>query len=329
MRRPSVLYIAGWGRSGSTLLTAVLGQLRGCFAAGELRSLWGRGLVQRRLCSCGAPVPDCPTWAPVVARSAPRAALTPDQMADVQRRRLRTRHYPVAWLRALRRVDPGPVLESYVATYRGVYEALDEVTEGGVIVDSSKYPLDAYYLARAGLDLRVLHLLRDPRAVARSWASPKPLLDGEDAAMLRRFNPAASSTIWSTWNAMIDGLVAGEVGRDRVLRLRYEDFVADPPAAVRRIAAFAGLGTARLEMTAAAVSLGETHLVAGNADRFTTGEVAIRPDGAWRSEVGRGCALLATVPALLGLRRYGYPLLVHSGEARRAGDPVSADCRRR
>jgi len=31
-----VLYIAGWGRSGSTILDNVLGQLDGCFSTGEL-----------------------------------------------------------------------------------------------------------------------------------------------------------------------------------------------------------------------------------------------------------------------------------------------------
>ena len=46
---------AGSGRSGSTLITTVLGQLDGCFAAGELRYLWQRGMVDNRPCGCGAP----------------------------------------------------------------------------------------------------------------------------------------------------------------------------------------------------------------------------------------------------------------------------------
>ena len=42
-----VLYLAGSGGSGSTLVTTALGQLDGVFAAGELRYLWHRGLVER------------------------------------------------------------------------------------------------------------------------------------------------------------------------------------------------------------------------------------------------------------------------------------------
>ena len=55
-----VVYIVGWGRSGSTLLTAVLGELDGAFAAGELRMLWGRGVIGRRLCGCGRAHPRVP-----------------------------------------------------------------------------------------------------------------------------------------------------------------------------------------------------------------------------------------------------------------------------
>ena len=57
-----VLYIAGTGRSGSTLLASILGEVEGVFAAGEVRYLWQRGLAERRLCGCGVPVRDCPVW---------------------------------------------------------------------------------------------------------------------------------------------------------------------------------------------------------------------------------------------------------------------------
>lgn len=37
-----VLYVIGWGRSGSTILDNVLGQLDGCFSTGELHYFWER-----------------------------------------------------------------------------------------------------------------------------------------------------------------------------------------------------------------------------------------------------------------------------------------------
>ena len=40
-KKVKVLFIAGNGRSGSTILDVILGQLEGFFAVGELRRIWG------------------------------------------------------------------------------------------------------------------------------------------------------------------------------------------------------------------------------------------------------------------------------------------------
>ena len=65
--RVKVLYIAGSGRSGSTILDRILGQLDGFFSVGELCNLWDRGLLAHRKCGCGVPVDQCPTWTGILA----------------------------------------------------------------------------------------------------------------------------------------------------------------------------------------------------------------------------------------------------------------------
>jgi hypothetical protein len=57
-----VLYIAGSGRSGSTILDNILGQVEGGFSVGELRYVWDRGIIQNRICGCGAPFRGCNLW---------------------------------------------------------------------------------------------------------------------------------------------------------------------------------------------------------------------------------------------------------------------------
>src|ERR1700732_3473702 len=64
-----VLYIAGTGRSGSTVLANILGEVEGVFAAGEVRYLWQRGLKENRLCGCGLTVRECPVWSKVLAQA--------------------------------------------------------------------------------------------------------------------------------------------------------------------------------------------------------------------------------------------------------------------
>ena len=40
-----ILYITGWGRSGSTILSMLLGQLDGFFLTGEMYQLWQSGFI--------------------------------------------------------------------------------------------------------------------------------------------------------------------------------------------------------------------------------------------------------------------------------------------
>jgi hypothetical protein len=61
-----VLYIGGLGRSGSTLLDRMIGQLPGFFSAGEIREVWQQGLRENRPCGCGTPFRPWPQ--PVIDR---------------------------------------------------------------------------------------------------------------------------------------------------------------------------------------------------------------------------------------------------------------------
>jgi hypothetical protein len=57
-----VLYIAGFERSGSTIVNRVLGQIPGFVAWGELRDIWLHGIIENRPCTCGASFADCLAW---------------------------------------------------------------------------------------------------------------------------------------------------------------------------------------------------------------------------------------------------------------------------
>ncbi len=63
--RPTVLYLGGLGRSGTTVLERVLGELPGVCSAGELVHLWRRGVLDDETCGCGRPFGSCPFWVEV------------------------------------------------------------------------------------------------------------------------------------------------------------------------------------------------------------------------------------------------------------------------
>ena len=303
----TVLYIAGTGRSGSTVLAAVLGEVEGVFAAGEVRYLWQRGLVEGRLCGCGVPVAECPLWSAVLATvDASGPALPPAAMAEVLRRGGRMRHLPGALSGQGRHLDSGPAASACGSALSRLYPAIAAASASRVVVDSSKLPSYAHLIAGLpGIDLRVVHLIRDPRGAAHSWSSRKVLADGARRPHMEQMGPLKSAALWDVWNLAATRLLDG---RDRYLRLRYEDFVADPAGSVRRILSLVGMDGARLPFDAeGVVSLSPNHMVAGNPDRLRSGPIQLRVDARWRSAMpARDRWAVNAVSAPL-LAAYGYP----------------------
>jgi Sulfotransferase family len=295
-----VLYIAGWGRSGSTILDNVLGQADGFFSAGELMYLWRRGLVEGRLCGCGAPVRDCDVWTRVLDRAFPDG-IDPHELLRLESRGARTRHLPLHL--AGRR--PGGI--EYRGKLGSLYRAIESETGCRVIVDSSKSPVYGRVLASVeGLDVRVVQLVRDPRAVAYSWVRRK--LQRDDPRRMRSMrshSPAMSSLYWNLLNESTRRLWKGEPGRR--LLVRYEDFVARPQETVDEIMRFAGVQPVALPWTETGeLALDRTHTVSGNPSRFDHGTVALRADNEWQGAMrARDRRIVDAITAPLR-GRYGY-----------------------
>jgi hypothetical protein len=305
-----VLYVAGSGRSGSTILDRTLGQLDGFFSAGELCNLWSRGLLARRRCGCGTPVPDCRVWGAVLdeAFGGPDG-VDAERLAAATRRRLHVRSVPGLLLGR----DGGTADDGYQAALVRLYRAVQHQTGCRVIVDSSKSPVYARLVAAIpGVDVAVVHLIRDPRATAWSFLRTKRLPDFGDDRLMQRQHPLVSARRWSLWQAVTELLWGRR--RGRYLRLRYEDFMRDPPSAVRRIAGLAGEAPAALPFTGpATVRLTATHSVSGNPNRFGTGQVELRADDEWRRTMRAGDRAMVTTLTWPLLLRYRYPLRAARG----------------
>jgi len=163
-----VLLIVGRGRSGSTILDNILGELDGFFSVGELHNLWKRGLVRSRTCGCGRPLAECPIWISVLEtaeRNLGAPFPTPDQVVTWQ-----DQFVGPSDTRGLLKTQDGtgaPGLSSYLSVLNSVYGALFETTGARVIVDSSKRPSHAaLFHLLSGVTPYFVQLVRDPRAVS-------------------------------------------------------------------------------------------------------------------------------------------------------------------
>jgi Sulfotransferase family len=306
-----VLSVVGPGRSGTTVLGSILGEIEGFSCTGELRWLWERGVVQQRPCGCGKPPIDCPVWAPVVARTSSNWA--PGKPHWTLHSLIASQH-EIAALRNRARVlrsvsgrhphwEP---LDRVRTAIGAACECFAEVTQARVVIDTSKRPHDAAVLAGVdGVEHYVVHIVRDPRAVVHSWRRAKTFTVGGKTRTMRARRMPSSIRRWIA-NCVGSELLRRRIPPSRWLDIRYEDFARDPRAAVDRILGLLDEhGRAPFE-TDDTVLLHTNHMVAGNPSRFTIGSVKIRPDEAWRTQMPRRDQTLVAVATKPLMLRYGY-----------------------
>jgi len=306
VRPVKVLYVAGLGRSGSTILANALGQVEGFFSGGELNFIWKHTLIENRLCGCGRPARECPFWGPVFEEEfGGQSIALAREMMRLQYSGARTRHIPMMLTEGGRRKIRSRLGEFLGNTGR-LYQAIQSVSGSRVIVDTSKEPAYGYALGMVpGIDLRVLHLVRDPRAAAYSWAKKKRQPDSTEREFMHRKTPAQSAVLWDAWNTAIEALWRRMPAR--YLRLRYEDFIADPRRSFEEILSLTDEKDAELPLVGERdVKLGISHTVSGNPNRFDTGTVELRQDRAWQEQMKSRDRALVTALTLPLLARYHY-----------------------
>lgn len=304
-----VLYIGGFGRSGSTLVERILGQLPGFCSSGEVVFIWQRGLIDGQLCGCGTPVPECDFWSRVGKTAfGGWDQIDPHEMLALQKRVDRNRYIPSMVAPRLRPAAQAD-LDRYTEVLSKLYRAIGEVAGARVVIDASKHASTAFLLRKVpGIDLRVVHLVRDSRGVAYSWTKEvkKPEVTGDDAFM-PQYSPSSSGRQWVAYNLLFDALGV----LDRTMLLRYEALMANPREELERILAHADepipsfdfLGS---DAEGGSVNLGVDHTVAGNPMRFHQGRLDLRLDQAWTTKLperDRKVVTAITWPLQL---RYGY-----------------------
>lgn len=258
-------YIAGAGHSGSTLTDLLLGSQPGIVSFGEIKMLdrVRGGSNSKGQCTCGRSLNECPIWACVLAalhsKRLPTDAVEPDH-------------------------------KFFVKTNSAIFEELAHRTGEHVIIDSSKSVnrlRGLFTMPRDRFDVRVIHLVRDGRAVAYSnTRKGRPFPD------------------WiKQWRQQNREVEATSEITDRYMRVRYEDLVADPQAFVRQLLEFLDVKTP--ENVSLDWTEREKHNMGGNRMRRRK-DAVIAPDNEYLTGLSdRQWRQAGRIAGDL-LRRYGY-----------------------
>lgn len=296
---PTILYIAGYSRSGSTILDIVLGNHSEIASTGELVYLLDDAQRDDRHCTCGEPFTECPIYGGWLANQP-----DPQHINEIIRE-IESRD----GLKALMvgNIDPQKAA-IYRAYARSLYGHIAAQTGASVILDSSKSARDAAgrplaLRVLAGLDVKMLHLTRSAEATVNSYLQKGSnwVLEGYRAPKrLESWRPILG---WHHANRIAADL-ARSIGTD-YLHIRFEDFVADPRKALAQIGALLGkdLG-AQAKNVVAGQAFIAGHNVGGNRHRMTPQPIHLEQPPVPHLPLGHAVALhlLASGTA----RRLGY-----------------------
>lgn len=277
------VFLASHAYSGSTLLSFLLGAHPEIGTVSDVSGRRRRQMMATFECSCGRLMTACPFWERLMATL--DGSGLDFSLADFE---LGFDHRQPRWLGSLRVRSLGGIrperlrdavfdaipgegarMEAIGRRNSAFARAVLELTGSRIFVDASKERLRAQYLLRyVDPQLRVIHLIRDPRGVADSTRRRGKLTSFEQAG--RR---------WARTNAAIARSLSA-IDDTRRLTVRYEDLCRDPDAEMQRIFAFCGVDptvdvTAHLEA--------EQHLL-GNSMRLK-GVSDVRLDQRWETSL--------------------------------------------
>jgi len=293
LQQPLMVYIAGYGRSGSTLLDMILGSHEDIIGTGELTFLFNEVLAGRP-CACGQPLVDCSLWGPVLERVR-KSGFTWHEAAAITRDSdgLLSRH-------------PDPA--GYATLWTELITALRDESGRSVVVDSSKSARRTVRRTRmlrahTPNSLRTIHLVRDPADVMRSVerGTNTSLEAGVEGGT--RLGVLRSLLGWIVANTLVE--FVRRRSREPLLLVRYEDLVGDPRATLGRVGAFIGcdLSAVASQVTAGEIPAG--HGVGGNRMRRGPAVRLQAPDRSGSPPTPPYVRLLALLVWPLR-RRYGY-----------------------
>ena len=290
-----IIYIVGYGRSGSTLLDHMLSRKAGVFGAGELTNLFDEKL-QDGQCSCGEKISLCAFWSRVFpgehdpASNSRHSAIT---------------HAAERYLMPARR-------QAYYSVWKGILNSLFLNPEIEFLVDSSKSSRATYrrpvLLRDMGCEVYLIHLVRKPVGVIGSLAKgSNKALEAGRAGSARLFW-LRGAIGWFIANYLADRLARKYAMRKLVVN--YEGLLVDPQAELQEIAELTGAD----RLTDADDEHFVDHGISGNRMRRQTKKPEIRRSDSingqmthlqklmvnWMNHWGRSRGYWAANPELTG-----------------------------
>lgn len=254
-----LIFIAGAGHSGSTLLDMILSAHSNIFGTGELYHLGSNENESR--CTCGKSYQDCRVWSKILN-------MTNGFEFDINRNFIDLFVGKAIYYQndksSHRKIDAN----DYCNKRRSVYNRLSEIAGKEIIIDSSKDINQVELLFNSGgMDISAIHLVRDGRGVVWSYMKKNcPFFKA-----LRH---------WVFTNIKIE--IVKIRHREKFINIRYSDLAKNTEYVIKEVLSKLELEYEPSMMNFRAV---EQHQLSGNRMRFSRNESEINEDLSWKNSM--------------------------------------------
>lgn len=242
-----LVYLMGAGRSGTTILSLLLGNNRNAKALGELHQLPDYFSLEKD-CSCGKILSSCPFWSEYYPK------LHQQFDSDIYRqqaRELESHRYVAKYFFSPKRAEK---FSEYVQANKCMFNKLSE-GRGPVLIDSAKYIGRALALNTVLKDeIHFIYLVRDPRGVANSFSKNVQTQRGW-----------LSSTIYYVIVNCVALITTKTLLRGKVQKIRYEDLLSNPASTLNTLSENLGVDVRDVnQLLISGSSMQTGHVIGGN-----------------------------------------------------------------
>jgi len=286
INKKSIIYIAGYGRSGSTLLERILNSHEEVFGAGEIINFSSIIRSQESFCSCGQSIEKCKVWSKLIKSY----RQMPNNLSELEY--AQNQFEKLAKFFNFITVSKNSGKKFYKTCIRELFNAIFKVSSHKVrfIVDSSKTTHRSFFrplaLSKiADMDVKLVHLVRDSRGCI--WSNIK----GSNRKMEKGIDP---SIPFATFRTVVSWLLANIAAHifqffhpsNKYLRIKYEDLVMEPSKSLRILSNFLDIDlSAQIEMLEKRKNIPLSHQLSGNRLRSQE-QITLIIDKEWKSNLG-------------------------------------------
>lgn len=272
-----IIYLLGRGRSGSTLLSFLLGSQKNILNVGELKNFWEYHCREDKMggiCSDGIKLNNHPFWTEI------RNELK-NQLDE---------EFPN--LKAENKTD-------FQKNNTAMFDAIFRVSGEKYIVDASKKFERLKKLLKFNKNIYTIHVVRDPRAYANSIIKyNKRRIEVERK---KPVNVSSKVFIWGLYNLYIKFYF--KIRRVKHITVSYEDLVDNPQKNLHKILNFVGY------QNNTTINFSKNQPVfCGNFWFLESKETKIKKDELYKKSLTKKQFLYFTMLSFPVLLFYGYPL---------------------